>query len=346
MQHAKFMRDALREAAKGCGATSPNPAVGALIVRNGRILARGWHRRAGLPHAEIEALRSLPDPSLARGATLYVTLEPCSSHGRTPPCTDAILAAGFNRVVVGSVDPHPKHAGGGLDILRQRGIDVITGVLESECLRLNRAFFKWITSKRPWVLAKAAVSLDGRLTRPPGEGQWLTGTEARRDAHHLRAECDAILIGTGTLKADNPSLTIRDAPIPEGKAQPWRVVVTRGTAPLPKVAHLFTDEHRDRTLVFHGKPLREVLEELGEKHSVTSVLVEGGGAILGSLFSQNLADEACFYVAPILCGPSGVAIAGMEGGLPQPSLHLSEIEYKQLGQDLRVRGLLQRPHGS
>ena len=344
MQHAKFMREALREAAKGCGATSPNPAVGALIVRNGRILGRGWHRRAGLPHAEIEALRSLPDPSLARGATLYVTLEPCSSRGRTPPCTDAILTAGFQRVVVGSIDPHPKHAGGGLDILRQHGIDVVTGVLESECVHLNRAFFKWITSKRPWVVAKAAVSLDGRLTRPPGEGQWLTGTEARRDAHRLRAECDAILIGTGTLRADNPSLTIRDVPFPEGKIQPWRVVVTRGDSPLPKEALLFTDEYRDRTLVFRGKRLSEVLDELGQQYSITSVLVEGGGAILGSLFSQNLADEACFYVAPILCGPSGVAISGMEGGLPQPSLSLKNIEYKQLGPDLRVGGLLHRTH--
>jgi diaminohydroxyphosphoribosylaminopyrimidine deaminase/5-amino-6-(5-phosphoribosylamino)uracil reductase len=343
MQHSKFMRSALQEAAKGFGATSPNPAVGALIVRNGRILSRGWHRRAGLPHAEIEALRSLADPALARGATLYVTLEPCSSHGRTPPCTDAILAAGFKRVVVGSVDPHPKHSGCGLDILRKHGVDVVTGVLESECLHLNRAFFKWITSGRPWVLAKAALSLDGRLTRPPGEGQWLTGSAARGDAHRLRAECDAILIGAGTLRADNPSLTIRDAPSPEGKIQPWRVVVTRGTAQLPQNALLFTDEHRDRTLVFRGKPLNEVLDELGQKYSVTSVLVEGGGAILGSLFSQNLADEACFYLAPMLCGPSGVAISGMEGGLPQPSLHLKNIEYKQLGPDLRIGGLIHRP---
>lgn len=342
MQHAKFMRLALQEAAKGCGATSPNPAVGALIVREGTLLASGWHRRAGLPHAEIEAIRALPDPALARGATLYVTLEPCSSHGRTPPCTDAILAAGFKRIVVGSVDPHPKHAGCGLDILRNHGVEVVTGVLESECLHLNRAFFKWITSKRPWVVAKAAVSLDGRLTRPPGEGQWLTGQAARQDAHRLRAESDAILIGSGTLRADNPSLTIREVPIPEGKLQPWRVVVTRGTTQLPKEALLFNDEHRDRTLVFHGTPLKEVLRELGEKYSATSVLVEGGGAILGSLFEENLADEACFYVAPLICGPSGIPIGGMENGAPHPSLHLRDIEYKQLGPDLRVSGRIQR----
>lgn len=343
MQHAKFMRLALLEAAKGCGATSPNPAVGALIVREETILASGWHRRAGLPHAEIEAIRALPNPVLSQGATLYVTLEPCSSHGRTPPCTDAILAAGFKRVVVGSVDPHPKHAGGGLDILRKHGVEVLTGVLESECRHLNRAFFKWITSNHPWVVAKAAISLDGRLTRPPGEGQWLTGLAARQDAHRLRAECDAILIGTGTLRADNPSLTIREAPVPEGKLQPWRVVVTRGSAPLPEKALLFTDEHRERTLVFHDKPLREVLKDLGEKYSATSVLVEGGGAILGSLFAEDLADEACFYVAPLICGPSGISINGMENDAPHPSLRLRDIEYKQLGPDLRVSGLVQRP---
>jgi diaminohydroxyphosphoribosylaminopyrimidine deaminase/5-amino-6-(5-phosphoribosylamino)uracil reductase len=212
MDDEKFMRAALREARRGLGQTSPNPAVGAVIVRAGRIVARGHHRRAGLPHAEIEALQVLRQPQLARRATLYVTLEPCSTHGRTPPCVEAIVRHSFARVVIGAIDPNPAHAGRGVELLRAAGIDVVTGVLESECRELNVAFNKWIVTGLPFVIAKAALSLDGRLTRPPGEGQWLSNAASRADAHRLRASVDAILIGAGTLRADNPRLTVRGVP--------------------------------------------------------------------------------------------------------------------------------------
>jgi diaminohydroxyphosphoribosylaminopyrimidine deaminase/5-amino-6-(5-phosphoribosylamino)uracil reductase len=169
-QDERFMRLALREAAKGAGRTSPNPAVGAVIVRGGRVLARGYHHAAGQPHAEIEALRALPRPELARGARLYVTLEPCSTHGRTPPCTEAILAAGLGRVVIGAVDPNPRHAGRAGELLAAGGVSVTAGVLAEECARLNRAFNKWIVTGEPWVIAKAALTRDGSLTRAAGEG--------------------------------------------------------------------------------------------------------------------------------------------------------------------------------
>jgi diaminohydroxyphosphoribosylaminopyrimidine deaminase/5-amino-6-(5-phosphoribosylamino)uracil reductase len=329
----KFMHAALREAAKGVGLTSPNPAVGAVIVRTGRIIARGWHRGAGLPHAEIESIHSLKNPALAKGATLYVTLEPCSTHGRTPPCCDAIRARGFKRVVIGAIDPNPRHAGRAVKILRAAKINVTTGVLAAECTGLNRAFNKWIVSRRPWVIAKAGLSLDGRLTRPPGEGQWLTSEAARVHAMQLRAQVDAILIGAGTLRADNPRLTLRGI---SGR-QPWRVVFTRAGR-LPKSAHLFTDEHRKRTLVYRGKSLRTVLRDLGRKE-VTSVLIEGGGETLGAAFDAKLVDEIHFYLAPLLCGGPHV-IGGLGAGSTAGSLALREVRYERIGDNLHVSGLV------
>src|SRR6201993_4766542 len=176
----RYMRLALRLASKGLGPTRPNPAVGAVLVRDGMLLSTGWHRRAGGPHAEIEALSALPDLESAKGATLYVTLEPCSTHGRTPPCTDAILAAKLQRVVIGSIDVNPKHQGRGVKQLVDAGVEVTTGVLEEECRRLNAGFNKWITSGEPWVIAKFAQSLDGRITRPPDESQQLSNDRSLR----------------------------------------------------------------------------------------------------------------------------------------------------------------------
>jgi diaminohydroxyphosphoribosylaminopyrimidine deaminase/5-amino-6-(5-phosphoribosylamino)uracil reductase len=335
----KYMRAALREAAKGLGHTSPNPAVGAVIVRGGRIIARGWHRRAGEPHAEIEAIRALRNPELARGATIYVTLEPCSTHGRTPPCCDAIRAHGFGRVAVGTVDPNPKHAGRGLSLLRKAGIEVVTGILEDECTSLNRAFNKWIVTRMPWVIAKAGLSLDGRLTRPPGEGQWLTNEGSRANAMQLRAQVDAILVGSNTVLRDDPKLTIRGVPGFEDK-QPWRVVLTRSNR-LSRKAKLFTDEHKARTIVYRDRSVREVLKDLGKKN-ITGVLIEGGGKVLGEAFDRRLVDEVHFYVAPLLCGGPDV-IAGRGVGSTEESFLLSQAQYERLGEDIHVSGLLQYP---
>jgi diaminohydroxyphosphoribosylaminopyrimidine deaminase/5-amino-6-(5-phosphoribosylamino)uracil reductase len=216
-------------------------------------------------------------------------------------------------------------------------VEVISGVLEKECVQLNRAFFKWITTGRPWVIAKAGLSLDGRITRVPGEGQWLTGPRARADAHALRVRADAVLVGAGTVRADDPSLTVRMVPLPEGKVQPWRVVLTR-SGELPEGARLFTDEYRERTLVFKGRPLTAVLEELGSKYAVNTVLAEGGGEVLGALFAEGLVDEVCFYVAPLLCGGPQLAVAGM--GFD--AVPLEDVQYKKLGGDLRMSGIVRR----
>src|SRR5690349_10008660 len=200
-QDEKFMRAALNEAKKALGRTSPNPAVGAVLVIDDRIVSKGHHREAGRAHAEVECLRDFGAPIPAR-AKLYVTLEPCSTTGRTAPCTDAIVGAGLKNVVIGATDPNPQHSGTGIVKLRTAGVRVKDGILSEECTRLNEAFNKWIVTGQPFVIAKCGMSLDGRLTRPPEEPRWITGREARRDVHQLRAQIDAVLVGAETVRAD------------------------------------------------------------------------------------------------------------------------------------------------
>ncbi len=204
------MRLGLQLAQRGYGATSPNPMVGAVLVRGGRILGRGWHHRAGLPHAEIEALRDAQkNGHNARGATLYVTLEPCSTHGRTPPCTEAIKAAGIKKVVIGATDPNPKHAGKAFKILRRAGIEVVHGILAEDCARLNEAFNHWIVHRTPFVTVKAGMTLDGKIATADGESRWITGEQARAYGMKLRGGMDAILAGVNTILLDDPMLTFR-----------------------------------------------------------------------------------------------------------------------------------------
>lgn len=207
MSDEQYMKLALRLAARGAGWVSPNPMVGAVVVRQGEIVGRGWHRQYGGPHAEVEALTAAGDR--ARGATLYVTLEPCNHEGLTPPCTQAVLAAGIARVVIAMPDPNPRVTGGGAAFLAARGVAVTLGVLEEEARRLNEAWIKWVTTGIPFVIAKAACSLDGRIATVTGESQWLTGVRARTFGHRLRHECDAVLVGVGTVLADDPQLTVR-----------------------------------------------------------------------------------------------------------------------------------------
>lgn len=333
----KWMRIALREARRGDGRTHPNPAVGAAIVKNGRLLASGWHRAAGSAHAEIEALAALPKAAAARGATLYVSLEPCCTHGRTPPCTAAIIAAGISRVVYGARDPNPKHSGRADKILAKAGISVAAGVLANECASLNRAWNKWIATGFPYVIAKAGMSLDGRIASPPGR-RWLTSEESRRDAMLLRASCAAILVGGETIRTDNPKLTLRGI---RGIPQPLRVVWSR-RGNLPPDSRIFTDRFRDKTRVFRRTPLRGVLRALGEA-GVPSVLIEGGGYTLGEAFDGGLVDHAVFYIAPVLTGGKVPAVGGIGAGSNQDGWELANVTYEVLGGDLRLAGDVRPP---
>jgi diaminohydroxyphosphoribosylaminopyrimidine deaminase/5-amino-6-(5-phosphoribosylamino)uracil reductase len=327
-----FMRSALREARKGLGQTSPNPTVGSVLVIDRKITAKGHHVRAGLAHAEIACLRRFKKP-VPKDAVLYITLEPCSTVGRTGACTDAIIQAGVRHVVIGAPDPNPKHAGRGIEILKKVGLNVRRGVLADECSALNEAYNKWITTRRPFVIAKCGMSLDGRLSPPPGETRWITSAASRRHAHHLRAQVDAILIGAGTLRADNPSLTVRGV---RGAKQPWRIVLSRSGS-LPRQAHLFADRFAERTIVCHERSLDFVLRDLGEKE-ITSVLIEGGGEILGHALDERLVDKVQLYVGPIFTGGPVIAFAGVGAASTREAPRLDRVRYERIGQDVCVIG--------
>ena len=326
------MRAALFEAKKALGQTSPNPAVGAVLVIGDRVVAKGRHRAAGGAHAEIDCLRDF-GRSVPRQAVLYVSLEPCSTAGRTAPCTDAVIRAGVKKVVVGATDPNPRHSGRGIVQLRNAGVRVLAGILAEECTRLNEAFNKWIVTGQPFVIAKCGMSLDGRLTRPAGESRWITGSNARRDAHQLRARVDAVLVGAETVRTDNPRLTVRGV---RRARQPWRVVLTR-SGRLPRRAHILSDKFAVGTLIYKRKSLSSVLEDLG-KRGITSVLIEGGGEVLGEALDQRLIDKVQIYLGPLLTGGPVVAFSGEGAGKTADALRLREIEYQQIGETVSVKG--------
>jgi diaminohydroxyphosphoribosylaminopyrimidine deaminase / 5-amino-6-(5-phosphoribosylamino)uracil reductase len=328
----RFMGEALREARKSLGQTSPNPAVGAVLVRRNRIVARGHHRRAGLPHAEIECLQRFKR-AVPKDAVLYVTLEPCSSVGRTGACTDAIIRAGVKLVVIGATDPNPRHRGRGVEILQNAGIEVRSGVLAEKCAPLNEAFNKWIATGIPFVTAKCGMSLDGRLSQPSREGRWITSAAARKHAERLRAESDAILVGAQTVRTDNPHLTVRGA---RNASQPIRVVITR-SGNLPRRARIFTDRHAKNTLVYRNEPLAAVLADLGKK-DVVSLMIEGGGNVLGHALDERLIDKVQIYVAPIFTGGCVPAFGGNGARSTSESARLDRVAFEKIGPDLCVTG--------
>ena len=297
------------------------------------MIGEGYHRRAGGPHAEVNAVADARKRGHdVAGATLYVTLEPCSTHGRTPPCTDLILREKIARVVFAATDPNPAHAGHAAKLLRSRGVKVSSGLLAEEAAMLNRDFNWSIVKRTPWVVAKIALSLDGRIVTPAGDDRWLTSAAARQAAHDLRWESDAILVGAETARQDNPRLTVR-LPGKWGKLQPWRVVVTR-TGRLPRTLHLFSDRHRDRTLVFQGQSLPDVVAALGAIE-VSHLLLEGGGEILTEAFAAGLVNEVAFFIAPGVMGTLPRAL-----GKLSRSLSLHDVRYQSVGTDILCRGMV------
>jgi len=328
----KFMRAALREARRGLGLTSPNPAVGAVLVIKGKVVARGHHRRAGAPHAEVECLSRF-GRKVPQSATLYVTLEPCSTTGKTGPCTNAIVEAGVEKLVVGTLDPNPRHNGRGIERLKKAGVDVRVGVLTDECRDLNESYNKWIQTGVPFVVAKCGMSLDGRLTAPPSESQWLTSPTSRRHTQRLRARVDAILVGAQTIRADNPRLTVRGQP---GANQPWRIVLSR-SGKLPRRAQILTDRFAARTRIYGQIQFETLLRELGAEE-ITSVLIEGGADILGQALDQQLIDKIQIYFAPIFTGGPTIAFAGVGAASTATASRLSRVRYEKIGADVCVTG--------
>jgi len=338
------MQLAIDQARLGLGSTSPNPAVGAVVVKNGFLLGKGYHKKAGLPHAEREAFADVManhgEQALC-GATIFITLEPCSTTGRTPACTSGIIEYGITHVVYGATDPNPAHAGKADRVLSEAGITVTSGVLEEECMELIRSFSKRITQGIPWVIAKTAMSLDGKITRPPAESQWLTSPESRMRVHQLRSEVDAIIIGGETVRKDNPALTVRDVQTSEYHQQPYRVVLARDKSGLPVDSQIFTDAYASRTKIFENVPLLHVLKSLAEL-GCSSVMLECGGGLMGQWFDQSLVDECYFFIAPILCGGDKLAVGGLGCESNQSSIHLTNVQYETIGNDVLAVGCIQK----
>ncbi len=360
---------ALRLARRGYGRTSPNPMVGAVVVQNGRSIGQGWHRGAGQPHAEIEAMRDAAQRGHnLRGATLYVTLEPCSTHGRTPPCTDAIIASGIAHVVAGAIDPNPRHGGCGFEILRHAGLGVVTGVGGEACERLNEAFNHWIVRETPFVTVKAAMSLDGKIATTSGESKWITSLRSRAFGMKLRRGADAILVGINTVLKDNPRLTIRrqgeetaralrrivldaqartplDAQILAGSSSGLTTCVVSEKAPRERVEPLAS-----RARVWVG-PLRDgkidlgwLLAQLG-KERVVSLLVEGGGEVNASFLTGGYGQRIAFFYAPIILGGrhAPTAVDGIGAKSLLESIRLRDVIWRSLGPDLLLTGRLDTP---
>lgn len=356
----RYMRLALRLAIKGAGRTSPNPMVGAVLVRGGGVIATGYHRRAGSDHAEIIALKRAK--AKARGATLYLNLEPCSHHGRTPPCALSLIRSGIKRVVIGMVDPNPLVSGRGIRRLRRAGIQVRVGLLQAECQRLNEAFGKFITHRIPFVILKLAASLDGKIAASSGDSRWITGAAARNYVHRLRDRVDAVLIGVGTVLADDPRLTCR---IPGGR-NPWRIILD-GHLRIPLKAHLLHQREAEKTIVVTGarspaKKIREIqhcgaqvwsfplragrlpfaplLRKLA-KMGILSVMIEGGGTIAGRALQERVVDKLLFFYAAKIIGGDGVPMIGALGIKKMSHARsVEDIEVKRFGKDFLISGYL------
>jgi diaminohydroxyphosphoribosylaminopyrimidine deaminase/5-amino-6-(5-phosphoribosylamino)uracil reductase len=367
--HETMMRRAIALARRGWGDTHPNPLVGALVVENGEVVAEGYHARAGEAHAEVNALKALGRKP-APGATLYVTLEPCCTHGRTPPCTEAIVAAGLTRVVIGATDPNPAHAGKAFGLLRAAGVEVVTGVLAEECADLNLIFNHWITTGRPLFAAKSGVTLDGKVATRTGDSKWITGEAARADGHRWRRLFPAIAVGAGTIRADNPRLTAR---VQGQEWCPWRFVFdgllrTVADKAMPNV---YTDEFRERTIVVTtthgGMGYVRKLNSMGVKtwllpaaspkvnfadfrarcvaEGITGVFFEGGAQLLSEALQARELDYLFTYHAPVLfADDKGKSILrGLRTESLEHAIRLERVRHEVHGDDTLMRGFVRYP---
>jgi diaminohydroxyphosphoribosylaminopyrimidine deaminase/5-amino-6-(5-phosphoribosylamino)uracil reductase len=363
-QDIHFMRRALALAKRGLGKASPNPMVGAVIVRNGKIVGSGYHHGPGQPHAEVNALSQAGVK--ARGATLYTNLEPCChTKKRTPPCTDAILKSGIARVVVGIKDPNPAVNGSGLQVLSNAGIVVQVGLLQDEAQTLNEGYIKWITTNRPFVILKAAMTLDGRIATKTGESRWITGEAARRQVHRLRASVDAVMIGIGTVLADDPMLISNL----KGRANPLRVVIDPALK-IPLSARLITSCKIAPTLILtndsassrkqkqieqlgiqvhrfpyqkDGIPFDELLKALGEM-GICNLLIEGGGNVNGRALREGAVDRVIFHIAPkFLAGDDAKAVvSGKSIFMLDDAIRIEDMKISKVGEDICISGMVQK----
>jgi len=356
------MKMALELAQQGRGWTSPNPMVGAVVVKDGTVVGIGFHQAAGGPHAEIHALNDAGEK--ARGATLYVTFEPCNHTGRTPPCTQAILRSGIKRVVAGMKDPNPRVTGGGLAFLKSQGLDVSVNVCKDECRRLNEIFIKYVTTSLPFVILKCAATLDGRIATRTGDSKWITNPLSRQFVHELRHAVDAIMVGIGTVLKDNPRLTTRlegrkgsdpirivldthlsippDARLLQLPSGSDTLIVTGSSAPAEKRRMLKRPGVRVLALKDHAGQidLTALVRELG-RMGITSLLIEGGSRVNGSALKAGIVDKICIFYAPKICGGDGVPVCEGTGvNLMEETMQITHISVRRFADDVMIEGYL------
>lgn len=361
VEQITLMQRCLELAQQAAGRTAPNPMVGCVIVQNGEIVGEGFHPQAGQPHAEVFALRAAGDR--ARGATLYVNLEPCNHFGRTPPCTQAVIQAGISRVVVGMVDPDPRVSGGGIACLRQAGIEVVVGIEAAACRKVNEAFIHRVTYQRPFGILKYAMTLDGKIATTSGHSAWVTDQAARTRVHHLRATCDAVIVGGNTVRQDNPRLTTHQAiqPPPTGR-NPLRVVMSRSLN-LPEQAHLWNATEASTLVLTQtdaNPDLKPQLEARGVEvvaldvltpdtamaflyqRGLMSVLWECGGTLAARAIAEGAVQKILAFIAPKIVGgliaPSPVGDLGLTA-MPE-ALELTQVNWQMIGKDYLVEGYL------
>lgn len=359
----KFMDEALSLALKGMGNVSPNPVVGAVVVRKGKVVGRGYHRRAGSHHAEVSAIRNVKGS--LDGATLYVTLEPCCHHGRTPPCTEFILNSGIKKVVYGMKDVSPHVNGKGDRFLRKHGIEVVSGVLRKECRESNKAFIKAHTRSLPYTTLKLAMTLDGKIATSTGQSKWITGPDSRRIVHVMRSKTDAIMVGAGTVNYDNPRLNVRmNGSGKSSVVDPVPIVIDAKfeTSLSSKVygkgrdAIVYTSTKASKATVRRalskgvdvvtmpetksGFSLKSAMKDIVSR-GINSVLVEGGGTLAGSLLKEGLVDEVCLFIAPKIIGGDGIsAIKGMDIKNISKALNLKNKTVTEVGDDILIKGVI------
>lgn len=365
-EHKKYIQQAYKLALKGKGLTSPNPMVGAVVVKAGKVIATGWHKRCGADHAEVDALKKIGDK--ARGATLHVTLEPCTHHGRTPACTDAIIKAGIKKVVIGVLDPNPVNDGKSVKILQKAGIQVEAGFLKSELAEMNEAFNKYITKKMPFVTAKCAQTLDGKIATSTGDSKWITSDQTRDYARRRRHNFDAIMVGINTVLADNPQLN----PVP--RKQNFKKIVVDSTLKTSLKAQLFVGTKPSNIIIATTKKaskskikqftkkgvqiliapskgkhshvdLRWLMKDLGKKE-ISNLLIEGGGRLIGRALKDGLVDKLNIYIAPKIIGDQNAisSIAGLNITKIDRALKLKDIRIEKLGEEFLLEASIVYGH--
>ena len=338
---SKYMLHALELAQRARGMTNPNPMVGAVLVRGGVIIGEGYHHRAGSPHAEVNAFNDAEQRNEStEGAVLYVTLEPCSSYGRTPPCTERILRSGVKKVVIGCLDPNPRHNGKAVEILKNAGIEVICNVEEKACAELNRAFFCWIRTGKPFVLLKMASTLDGKSAAQNGDSFWITGESARSRVQELRRLADAIMVGAETVRHDHPRLNVRE---PDNWAKQPKVIVASNTLTQVELEQYFPGRDSRVVKFASANDWDELLGELG-KEGIMALLIEGGSELAASAVSANAVDYVEFHIAPRILGgrDSRPTLGGENPEKMAWAFDLKHVKVKMIGADIAVSGYLKR----